>query len=86
LADGTFAEPALYRKTRGEPWQKVWQVRGTMLLYVASHAAEPGVFYALGFGGAYRSPDAGLTWEHLALPWSEELARQFPQALVLSDD
>jgi hypothetical protein len=57
-----------------------------MLLYVASHAAEPGVFYALGFGGGYHSPDAGLTWEQLALPWSEELARQFPQALVLSDD
>jgi hypothetical protein len=85
LPDGTFAEPALYRKTRGELWRKVWQVRGTMLLYVASHAAEPGVFYALGLGGVYRSADSGLTWEQLALPWSEELARQFPQALVLSD-
>jgi len=86
LPDGTFAESALYRKTRGEPWQKVWQVRGTMLLYVASRAAEPGVFYALGFGGVYRSADAGLTWEPLALPWSEELAQRFPQALVLSED
>ena len=57
-----------------------------MLLYVASHAAEPGVFYALGFGGGYRSSDAGLTWEQLALPWSRELAQQFPQALVLGDD
>ena len=86
LPDGTFGEPALYRKAEGKPWQKVWQVKGTMLLHVASHAAEPGVFYAAGFSGIYRSPDAGLTWEQLALPWSEELARQFPQALVLSDD
>ena len=86
LPDGAFAEPALYRTTRGEPWQKVWQVKGTMLLYVASHAAEPGVFYALGAEGVYRSPDAGLSWDHLALPWSHELARPFPQALVLSDE
>lgn len=85
LPDGTYAEPALYRKTLGEPWRKVLQVRGTMMLHLASNPAEPGVFYALGLGGVYRSPDAGLTWEQLALPWSEDLAPQFPQTLVLSE-
>lgn len=84
LPDGSFAEPALYRKTQGKPWQKVWQKKGTMLRHVASHAAEPGVFYAFGFQGVYRSPDAGQTWERLPLNWSKELTRLFPQALVLS--
>ncbi|QBD74841.1 glycosyl hydrolase [Ktedonosporobacter rubrisoli] len=93
------AEPAIYRKTRGKPWQKVWQEKGSMLLHVASHEAEPGVFYAAGFKGIYRSPDAGLTWDQLAFSWGEEgitgeqlararnagLMRQFPQALALSD-
>ncbi|QBD77068.1 glycosyl hydrolase [Ktedonosporobacter rubrisoli] len=81
-------ESFIYRKTRGQPWQMMTKglpERGEMILPVlATHSAEPGVFYALNNRGLYRSPDAGQSWQRVELPWSERLAHQSPMALVIT--
>ncbi len=86
--EGGHPESTLYRKTRGTPWQQVTAglpgTVGTVIPVVASHKEEPGVFYMLSNKGLYRSPDAGQTWENLALPWNPNYIHQHQQALVIS--
>ena len=40
-------------------------------IYCARRDAEPGVFYAANNQGLYRSPDAGITWQRLDIPWPD---------------
>ncbi len=79
----------MYRKQAGETWQRVSEglpeADGTVIPVLASNKNEPGVFYALNNKGLYRSPDAGLTWEQLSLPWNPEYLHQHQQALVVSE-
>jgi hypothetical protein len=69
-------EAAIYRRTRGGPWQEIRdglpEPRGTLAYVLATHDAEPHVFYGIPHGGEfYRSADGGLTWEHLPVEWPE---------------
>ncbi len=77
----------IYRKQADEPWSLMLdglpEARGTFVPILASNKTEPGVFYALTNKGLYRSPDTGLHWEQLTLPWKPEYERQHPNALVV---
>jgi photosystem II stability/assembly factor-like uncharacterized protein len=71
---GGDAEAVLYRRTAGTEWKEVRaglpEPRGTLAYVLATHAAEPGVFYAAPHrGGIYRSADAGRTWHELDITW-----------------
>ncbi|HEU5227361.1 MAG TPA: sialidase family protein [Ktedonobacteraceae bacterium] len=87
--DNGGAESVLYRKTRGTNWQRVSmglpEAQGTVVPVVASHKAEPGVFYALSNKGLYRSADAGQSWESLLADWNPDFLHQHQQSLVISE-
>jgi hypothetical protein len=81
---------ALYRRTADGPWTEVRaglpEPRGTNAYDLASHDAEPGVFYAAPHGGdLYRSADAGLSWEHLAVTWPSGFAPNRVNGLAVAD-
>lgn len=69
------AASALYRRAGNGPWQQLSEglppERGRQASVLATHAAEPGSFYAASNQGIYRSRDAGLTWEQLPLRWPD---------------
>lgn len=80
----------IYRKTAGEAWQRVTEglppAQGTVIPILASNSNELGIFYALTNKGLYRSPDAGVTWEQVMLPWNPSYEHQHQQALVVSEE
>jgi len=80
------AESTIYRKSAGEPWQEVREglpeVEGRTVAVLAANEDEPGVFYALTSKGLYRSPDAGLSWEHLDLSPDDRYQRPTGLAVV----
>lgn len=82
------AQSAIYLKQAGQPWRRISDglpdIEGTVVPVLASHEAEPGVFYALCNRGLYRSADAGQHWKVLPIPWKEEYLTQHHQALALS--
>src|SRR5229473_742363 len=69
------AESALYRRSGNGPWQRVQdgfpEPRGLLTAVLATHEAEPGVFYAANNKGALRSADAGSSWEALPIRWPQ---------------
>lgn len=69
------AESALYRRSGNGPWQRVQdgfpEPRGLLTAVLATHEAEPGVFYAANNKGAFRSADAGSSWEALPIRWPQ---------------
>ena len=77
----------IYRKQAGESWRMIEdglpEAKGTIVSTLASNKNELGVFYALSNKGLYRSPDTGLHWEHITLPWKPEYESQHPHALVI---
>jgi photosystem II stability/assembly factor-like uncharacterized protein len=79
----------VYRKQAGGTWHRstegLPEAQGTVVPNLASNKDEPGVFYALSNKGLYRSPDAGLSWKQIALPWKPEYLHQHQQALVISE-
>ncbi len=81
------AASTLYRRVGDDPWQEVRaglpEEQGTIAAVLAGNAAEPGVVYAVSNHGLFRSPDAGQSWERLALDWPERYRRQRPHALVV---
>lgn len=87
-AHSPMGESSLYRKTKGQPWHEVSnglpETQRRVISVLASNAAEPGVFYLLNNKGLYRSPDAGLNWEQIALPWKEQYQYQHQQALLIN--
>ncbi len=84
------ARSTLFRRVGGAPWEKVERglpdEEGTVIPVVASHATEPGTFYALSNKGLFRSRDAGASWEDLDLPWAAAFADQHQQALIIAPD
>ena len=41
--------------------------------------------YAANNTGVYRSPDAGVTWERLDIPWPDQYRRRHAQGMAVSD-
>ena len=80
----------IYRKQAGESWRMMQDglpaARGTIVPILATNKNEPGLFYALSNKGLYRSHDAGLHWEQIALPWKPHYERQHPNALVVEEN
>lgn len=84
------AESALFRRSKGSPFQQVSEglpaQQGTLASVLASHEAEPGVFYAANNHGVYRSADTGLTWEALPIPWPAGTLLGHVNALIVRAD
>ena len=80
----------LYRRTAGGPWQEstagLPAPSGNRVRVLASNEAEPGVFYAANDQGIHRSPDAGQSWEPLAIAWPEGLALSPVHALLVVEN
>jgi photosystem II stability/assembly factor-like uncharacterized protein len=74
--DPSNADATIYRWSGGGPWREVRdglpETRGSLRALLATHLAEPGVFYAGTNHGIFRSADAGASWERL--PLSERVA------------
>ena len=86
--DYRAADATVYRRSGGGPWREVREglpdPAGSTRAMLASNPAEPGVFYAAGNRGLFRSADAGATWERLPVPWREAYGRQGSQALAVT--
>lgn len=69
------AESTLYRRSENGPWQRVQdgfpESRGLSIAVLATHEAEPGVFYAANNKGVFRSADAGSSWKALPIQWPQ---------------
>jgi hypothetical protein len=70
-----MAASYLYRRTADTPWHIVSEglpkPEGAMIRLLATHIAEPGIFYAASDQGVYHSVDQGIHWERLALDLPE---------------
>lgn len=82
------AESTVYRKAGGGPWREVREGLpepvGTTRTVLAANPEEAGAFYAASNGGVFRSADAGVTWQRLALEWPERYRHQAVGALVVT--
>lgn len=67
------AESYVYRKTRGQDWKQIRaglpQSNGTTVSALAVNPGTAAEFYVANNMGIYRSGDAGLSWEKLAISW-----------------
>lgn len=81
------AEAHLYRRTGGGAWATLRhglpESRGTTVSSLASSRNEPHVIYAANNRGVFRSPDAGMSWERIEMPWPERFLQQWVRGLVL---
>ena len=77
------------RKQGAEPWRLAMDglpdAEGTVVASLTSYNHEPHMFYALTNKGLYRSPDTGVHWEQINVPWKPEYERQHQQAIVVSE-
>ncbi|HEU5381735.1 MAG TPA: glycosyl hydrolase, partial [Ktedonobacteraceae bacterium] len=80
----------LYRRSGDGPWQLLREglpePPGVLASVLATNKAEPHVFYAANNRGVFRSADAGLTWEQLAITWPASFTLKRPQALVATSE
>lgn len=88
--DHRFAESVLCRRTGGRPWKQVYtglpSPRGTGAYVLAANSAEPGIFYAATRRAElYRSPDGGLTWELLPIPWPDGFQARNVSGLIVTE-
>ncbi len=81
------ATAVLYRRSGSGPWQPLSaglpQPEGTRAYVLATHPAEPGVFYAATRSHLYRSADAGRRWEELSITWPDDAGFDSVNALVV---
>lgn len=84
-----YAEAVLYRRTKGGPWQPVYEglpdPMGTRAYILATNPAEPGVFYAATRRDLYRSADAGRSWEKLTIAWPAQTRFSTVNAMVVTE-
>lgn len=84
------AESTIYRRQGGEPWREVGEdlpsTEGRLASVLAADPSQPGLFYALNNQGLYRSPDTGISWQRVQIPWPERYLRQHPGALIVTAD
>ncbi len=73
--DAERAESWIYRREGEGVWEVAMdglpQPRGITASTLAANPAEPGVFYGVNNHGAFRSADAGRSWQRLEIPWPE---------------
>jgi hypothetical protein len=85
--DPQSAESSLYRRSGNGPWQRVRdgfpKPHGFLTAVLATHEAEPGVFYAANNNGVFRSANAGSSWEALPIRWPQGLRIGRANALVV---
>lgn len=88
--DDAHAEALLHRRQGDGPWQPVQSglpaPAGTRAYSLASHASEPGVFYAVTRQEIYRSEDGGLHWERQDVAWPDDAHFTSVKAAVLTDE
>jgi hypothetical protein len=81
------ASSAIYRRVGDSPWQRVQDglptAQGFTTSVLATHQAEPSVFYAANSQGIFRSADAGKSWEELFIPWPDNTRLGRVAALVV---
>jgi hypothetical protein len=84
------AESAIYRRSGDSPWQQVRdgfpEPRGLLTSVLATHDADPGVFYAANNKGVFRSTEGGLSWEVLPIPWPQGLHMGRAHALIAVEE
>lgn len=84
------AESALYRRSGNRPWHQVQdgfpEPHGLLIAVLATHEAEPGVFYAANNKGVFRSADARSSWEALPIRWPEGLHIGRANALMVAPE
>ncbi|MEP6957027.1 MAG: hypothetical protein ABI883_09380 [Chthoniobacterales bacterium] len=82
------AESALFRREGEADWQQLQTglpaPEGSLAAVVASHNAEPGIFYAAINGVVYRSDDAGKTWHSLRIDWPAQFATPHIHAMTVA--
>ncbi len=80
------AESALYWRSGNSRWQQVRagfpEPRGLLTSVLATHEAEPGIFYAANNRGVFRSADAGASWEAMPIRWPQGMRFGRAHALV----
>ena len=77
---GIRTVPARRRRPVGGNPHRIAGTKGSLAAVVASHTAEPGVFYAAINSAVYRSDEAGRSWQSLPIDWPAEFtARAFTQ-------
>lgn len=80
------AESYVYRRVDGGNWEHVTDGLPTgegLLRPVLATTGEPGTFYAACNRGIFRSVDAGVSWDRLAVPWDERFERQTTRGLAV---
>jgi photosystem II stability/assembly factor-like uncharacterized protein len=84
------AESTVYRRSQNSPWQQVRaglpEEKGLLTCVLTANAAEPGVFYAGSNKGIFRSADAGVSWEELAMHWPDNFQMGRVHALVVVEE
>jgi photosystem II stability/assembly factor-like uncharacterized protein len=84
-----MARSGIFRRSNDSAWQQVSKGlpadEGLVIPILASHPAEPGVFYTLTNHGVFRSTDVGESWEKLAIPWDPAFVNQHQQAIAIAD-
>jgi hypothetical protein len=84
------AQSAIFRRSGTGPFQLVSEglpaQPGTLASVLASNEAEPGVFYAANNHGIFRSPNAGVAWEKLPIPWPSGVQLGHVNSLVVVPD
>ena len=80
------AEAYMYRRVGGRPFELAMEGlpngRGTVASRLATHADEPGVFYAANNHGLFRSKDGGVSWKALEIAWPDGVFRRGVDALI----
>lgn len=84
------AESAVYRRSHSSPWQQVRaglpEEKGLLTCVLTTCPSEPGVFYAGSNKGIFRSVDAGVNWEELALHWPSNFPMGRVHALTVVEE
>ena len=79
------AEAYVYRKSARRPFELAMEglpgASGTVASRLATHAGEPGVFYAANNHGLFRSQDGRTSWKALGIAWPEGVFRHGVSAL-----
>jgi len=82
------AAAALYRRSNGSGWQLLEQglpdAQGTRAYVLATHRAEPGIFYAATRRDVYRSADGGVSWAQLPIIWPDDATFTTVTAMALA--
>ena len=80
------AEAYMYRKSKGQPFELAMEGlpdgQGTVASRLATHADEPGVFYAANNHDLFRSDNGGMSWKALEISWPDGAFRYGVYALV----